>query len=48
MISGTNVTLLGLIIPSRCDMGLEWMCLRCGHCVPDVHQKRLAPMLAPS
>ena len=27
MISGTKVTFLGLIIPSGCGMGVEWVCL---------------------
>ena len=44
MISGTKVTFLGLISPSGCGMGVEWVCLGHGPCVPDVHQKKLAPM----
>ena len=39
-----KVIFLGLISPSGCGMGVEWVCLWRGPCVPDVHQKKLAPM----
>ena len=39
-----KVTFLVLISPSGCGMGVEWVCLGRGPCVPDVHQKKLAPM----